>query len=497
MKSGDGGYGIDKQRAVSEFSKEFEQKVVSASLLADASWKFQASLSGFLLSTECAPASIERIESIFGTTRLPGTLPIGRRIEDPALFQDTLDSDMETYDAWLFRNIESLCNTMRLYRAVPFGNDERSMSIEDICEKIAVMLAFQSPYGSRLDAAIPVQMYEDIFIRMISMIVVGKTNPEQPFLYRELNAIGHRIACALLYQMENRKNFSTSDQKLQRLIHAAVLSGYVGINLKTSASAASTLLNRELIPIEPSWISSMKRVFLIPDSGIQKVVDRMLETSKSMGYRYGIDSLSEYWNEVVDTREDTLLVFFSDDYIESLIDMKRFEIMLDRNPNLHVLFVPRNGRYGNDFAVKDAFQAMDDPLFYKTKAFRRQGRFTISLGGPMAGCIDPRFISERLVEEIGFLSRDRQVILETKGCRNFEMLRGQLLFPWYTSFNCNRALSIRTVGIDIDPVFLRIPPGENAYDGFDDPVIGDTPSGQTRNVRFARSTTIKLYEALS
>jgi hypothetical protein len=68
--------------------------------------------------------------------------------------------------------------------------------------------------------------------------------------------------------------------------------------------------------------------------------------------------------------------------------------------------------------------------------------------------------------------------------------------PWYASFNCNRALSIRTVGVDGPPVFLRIPPGLKAYDGFMAPRIGRSPSYGTAGVRFARMTTRQLCDVL-
>ena len=76
------------------------------------------------------------------------------------------------------------------------------------------------------------------------------------------------------------------------------------------------------------------------------------------------------------------------------------------------------------------------------------------------------------------------------------MLQGQLTVPWYTSFNCNRALSIRTVGIEMEPVFLRIPPGLKAYDGFSRPQEDILSSNEATGVKFARMTTKNLYSTL-
>jgi hypothetical protein len=183
--------------------------------------------------------------------------------------------------------------------------------------------------------------------------------------------------------------------------------------------------------------------------------------------------------------------------LESLLDLKRFELILHQNPNLTVLFVPRAGRYGNDLAVQDLSAILKEKQFKTLRALIASGALRFSANGPKGGCIDPRAIGAPLIDEIDLLGRGRDVVLETKGCRNFEMLQGDLRIPWYASFNCNRALSIRCVDVDGPPVFLRIPPGLKAYDGFANPRIGYSPTYQTEGIRYARMTTRDLYEALA
>ena len=53
------------------------------------------------------------------------------------------------------------------------------------------------------------------------------------------------------------------------------------------------------------------------------------------------------------------------------------------------------------------------------------------------------------------------------------------------------------MGVDGPPVFLRIPPGLNAYDGFTRPRIGPSLSYPSTGVRFARQTTRDLYTVLA
>jgi hypothetical protein len=176
--------------------------------------------------------------------------------------------------------------------------------------------------------------------------------------------------------------------------------------------------------------------------------------------------------------------------------MKRLEVMLDANDRLKVFFIPRNGRYGNDIAYEDVERVLYERQFNNLQKHLALARFHVSPHGPRSGCIDPRCISKRLIDEIDDWGRGKRIVFETKGCRNFEMLRGSLQVPWYAGFNCNRALSIRTVGVDGPPVFLRIPPGLRAYDRFTQPTIGPSPSYQTGQVQFAGMTTKQLYAAL-
>ena len=161
-----------------------------------------------------------------------------------------------------------------------------------------------------------------------------------------------------------------------------------------------------------------------------------------------------------------------------------------------MIFLPRSGLYGNDLALADMAGLVSDRRFKRFRILVKMGLIVIIPYGPKAGCIDPRDISATLMESFDSLGKGRRVILETKGCRNFEMLKGDLPIPWYASFNCNRALSLRTVGIDGPPVFLRIPPGLQAYDGFTRPRIAPSPSYGTSGVRFARMTTQQLCESL-
>jgi hypothetical protein len=336
-----------------------------------------------------------------------------------------------------------------------------------------------------------------MFARILVHVGKPKGLTQVPHLYRNFNTLGHRLAPALLHLLASETLSMDDDARIDLLIRISVLSGHIGINLKSSASAASSLLNRDLIPLPEEWIASPSAVMAVPAQMLDAVARQVMRIAESVKGRFAISSVSDYFTEVVNAAVPTLLVFLSDDYLESIIDLKRFETMLARNPNLMVLFVPRAGQYGNDLSYNDARLILKEPRWAELGALIRAGRFRLSAHGPRAGCIDPRDVSRSLIGDIDVWGANRRIILETKGCRNFEMLRGGLMIPWYAAFNCNRALSIRTVGVDGPPVFLRIPPGLDAFEGFDLPTTGKSPSFPHTEVRFARMTTQKLFKALA
>jgi hypothetical protein len=455
---------------------------------------FQHAVTQAILCLEPDVADREDIARYFGPPRFPGTTSIGYRKDHPELFQDTTESMLESFDDWVNRSIRKVLKKMKAKKGFFNGKLCADEPPKEMVQKIKLLLAYKIAEGPPLCEAIPQQTYEDIFIRMVVLVKEGHLPTETVNFYREFNAIGHRIAMALIDSIEHE--LARGSIRVAKIIQLAVLSGYVGINLKSSASAASTLLNRNFVPLKEAWIRSQEAVQAVSAGEIKNVVEHLLAVSTMPEGQFGLESLRQYQEEVIEARDPILLVFFCDDYIESVIDLKRFDLLLDANPTLTVLFVPRNGRYGNDIAFEDMPYILSEPQFRNLHRHLASGRFQISPDGPRSGCIDPRYISSRLIETIKFYGQDKTVIFETKGCRNFEMLQGDLPVPWYAGFNCNRALSIRTVGIDGPPVFLRIPPGLKAYDGFRQPIIGPSPSYQTAQVRFARMTTRQLFAAL-
>jgi hypothetical protein len=370
----------------------------------------QQAITEALLSQERDIAQIDDVSRYFGPPRFPGTTSIGLRQRDPVVFQDTTESVYETFPDWVERSIRKILDKMEGKGFLPAGVVLSGNNGGEIVQKVKRLLELKTSDGVPLCEAIPQQMYEDIFIRMVVLLLNGEISGETANLYKEFNALCQRIALALIRRMEERGMIGTQVRQFAKIIQLAVLSGYVGINLKSSASAASTLLNRNLVPLKEEWIRSMEAVRGVCEADICAVADRLLAVSENIEGQFGLEALSHYQEEVISTPSPTLLVFFCDDYMESIIDIKRFEVMIGANPQLTVHFVPRSGRYGNDIAYEDLEVILQERTFASLQQHIKAGRFVISPHGPKSGCIDPRFLGRELINEIDTLGAGKRVI---------------------------------------------------------------------------------------
>ena len=254
----------------------------------------QQAITQALLCQEQDLAEASDVSRYFGPPRFPGTTSIGYRQRDPLLFADTTESELESFPDWVDRSIRKILLKMQAKGLLAPG-----APAEEIIQKAILLLEYQTPPGAALADAIPQQMYEDIFIRMVMLLVAMPDSRQEANLYQELNALCRRIALALIRQMEGTGMIGMQVSQIAKIIQVAVLSGYVGINLKSSASAASTLLNRNLIPLKEEWIRSMDAVGAVSAADICAVADRLLAVSESSAGQFGLQALPAYQAEVV------------------------------------------------------------------------------------------------------------------------------------------------------------------------------------------------------
>jgi len=85
-----------------------------------------------------------------------------------------------------------------------------------------------------------------------------------------------------------------------------------------------------------------------------------------------IDYWEDYETQVLQAKSPKLIVF-TDDYIETIFDLKFVERQLDYNSNLRVCLIPRARRYGNDASYTDVIRLLEEPVFRSLKRQRESG----------------------------------------------------------------------------------------------------------------------------
>ncbi len=384
---------------------------------------------------------------IFGKDYMPGTFTLAERKLKPDFISA---EEIQDYREWIKDIVRKGLADLQKTGEFDILLDDADF-VNAICEKTLVILEMHTESGKRLCEEIPNQTYQDVIQRILVILLGG--NPYANYdIYMEFNAIGTKVALGIV-EKGQREGWS-----ILRFLKTGILCGIMGLDYKSSASAASPIVETNVIRL--NWDGSVGEKV---DFAVRAVSDMADER------RFGIDFFPEYEREVVSMTEPILLVYFSEDLIETIVDLKRLEKMLEANPNISVLFVPRHGRYGNDFSNEDFASIVDNPLFTSLRKYVDEGRFRLSNNGPRGGNTDNRFISGKLAFDI-LHARDigQRVIFEVKGARAYEMFR-RLSFPAYFSQTVCRELAESVTGLNANealPVLIRLSHGAVSFSGF-------------------------------
>jgi len=379
-------------------------------------------------------ARCEDVIEIFGKNYCPGTFTIAEIEHNPNFLCGETSIG---YEPWvrqeIGRDIKAMID-VGLLNACTTG-------ISEVKDDVLEILSYKFDNGQCLRDLIGLQEYTDIFRRLILALLLG--NPEAEFnTYEELNDVGGAIALDIVAKLD--------DRPLSELLKMSISAGLIGLNLKTSAAATSRIHNSGIIAIDPH-----KR----PSLQVEEVLHCLL---KKASQKMAIDYWKDYEARVLRADPMTLVVF-TDDYIETIFDLKLIERQLNDNPNLRVWLIPRARRYGNDASYEDVMNLLGEPVFRNLKSLNKHGRFDICASGPRLGTVNGLKISQRVAD---LLKRCDAVFV--KGARAYEMLQGIGKLTYFGFAVC-REISEAVTGIDAetgDVVFIRQMPYQRTFLGF-------------------------------
>lgn len=378
--------------------------------------EWQACVARRILGFPDDAAEDKAIADLFVEGYTPGTFVIGEIKNNPGFLCARTGIG---YEDWVRREVRQDIQAMSKAGVLPESLSATSSIEEDLLE----ILEHELEDGQRFADQITLQEYTDIFRRVILALLYG--DPEREInTFGQLNAIGGAIAIALLPQL--------AGWPLRDLLKVSLAAGLIGLNLKTAAAAVSVIHQQGIIPIYPKET---------PQRQLATVMSRLTGKVREA---MAIDYWEDYERRVLVPTAGSRLLFFTDDYIETIFDLKLIESQLDYNSNLTVCVIPRARRYGNDASYEDVLTLLEEPVFLRLKSYQASGRMEVCPNGPRLGTVNGRKISRDVADRLK--SCDSAVV---KGARAYEMLQG-IRKPVYFGFAVCREISEAVTGIDAE-----------------------------------------------
>lgn len=260
--------------------------------------------------------------------------------------------------------------------------------------------------------------------------------------HRAFNAFAHQVVPHIIQQRLWHRDIC-----LEKLLLYSIASGLLGIDMKRSSPPLT-----DFIPFKP--------LLNEPVESVGEFIWDKLNAVASRGFSL------ECWNAFSDQvlGQECNLVWFFDDYIESLFDLIFIQELMSTNQRLKVTLVPKNGRFDNDVAYGDITAFLHLPPFKELSKQVAQERLKISRHGPRMGTANLKKLSPKLAQEL-----QRCDCLFIKGSGIHEMFQGGIQKPCYTAYILAREFNESESGFDarLGPLlFFQTKPGEYAFWGF-------------------------------
>lgn len=307
--------------------------------------------------------------------------------------------------------------------------------IIDLSSVIANTFQFRLTSGQLLCDLIPNQNYIDYFRRAISLCIFH--DAERIFHTEKIyDDISNKICFEILdnYLSKDQSQNFDSYESLKYLMLFSIISGSIGLDMKCSHCAASEItLDNTVFFNNNDCIT--KQSFDIYHWINQK-------TNNFINLNSDLIAWDKYAEIVL--KKPCRLVFFSDDYGETIFDLFQLQYQLKVNNRLSIVIIPRAKKYHNDASFKDIQEMIEKPCFHLLRRYRDSGRVVISEYGPRNGGVEGPKISYNTANHL--LNCDAVYL---KGSRSYELLATGLCIPTFAGQVVNRDFSESITGIDM------------------------------------------------
>jgi hypothetical protein len=379
-----------------------------------------------IIQNEPHPASKAALGRLFMPYHQNGTFVIGaRRGPTGPPFIRGESGDLVT---WIRTAARS--DLVRMLYAQALPSQFESDQIDHVAEVVSDAFHYSGAAGKLYDQ-IPNQNYIDYVRRAIGLYVCHDANFEfyTEGAYNEFTAdvILGIIQKHLQSQLSSPPTLAT----LRSLMVYSLLAGVIGLDMKCSHCAASLLTADNAAASQGQ--NGIERTNSIYEWLVNKATDRTLFCNELFAW--------DFYQTHVLSRPCTAYVF-PDDLGETILDLFRLQAEMTYNPGLRVVFVPRNGRFHNDFAIEDVAPILDHDCFEPLRRLRDQGRFALNENGPKNGSVERPKLNHLLVNAI----LEDADILFFKGSRSYEMIATGIRVRTFSGQTVSREFSESVTG---------------------------------------------------
>jgi hypothetical protein len=357
--------------------------------------------------------------------RIPDLTPSGGSVASPPPF---IRGERGGFEYWARLTAWQDLQIMAHERALPAG--VTPSRLQEAPAAIAAALQYRGSDGQPLHAKIPNQNYIDYFRRAIGLFLTG--DADHAFdTEADYNARARDLALSVIEDYLTT-SVTTSLQSIKTLMTHSLLAGIIGLDMKCSHCAASTIERDNFVFLgryesdDPGAIHEWL---------LRKAADKSIFCPELFAWQKYVDLV---------LRRPCTIAFFPDDFAESIFDMYRIQAELEFNKRLTVIMFPRNGRFHNDIAHDDVESVLAEPCFDQLRQFRSAGRFIVSPHGPRNGGVEAVKLSASAVD---IIANEAQVVF-AKGSRTYELLATGMRVPTFGAQTVAREFSESVLGAD-------------------------------------------------
>ncbi|MCR4555866.1 MAG: ARMT1-like domain-containing protein [Alphaproteobacteria bacterium] len=395
-------------------------------------------------------ASKQKLDLLFDTDFEIGTFFLSERIKRPDFISA---ADNLQFREWVNTNVSN--ELLRLKKSNPESyyllhrrEIEKNISVNDFV--FLSLFLMDRTKNKRLVEQVPNQIYQDIFTKLISFFMFGDVN-KYPYVEKDYN---EKVEAVSLKILEKIQKVSIYD-----LFRYSIAAGSLGVDMKSSASAAS--------PIR----QGIKNIIFYETNKLEKFVEKVermkQELDRKVEENLAIDFWKEFEHDFINSQEKKTLVWFHDDVAETIFDLFFIQKVLSANNNLKIVSIPRSGRFGtrfgNDASSLDIERYLDMSIFSDLRQAWEKEQYSYSDAGPCWGAVHGMQLSEETVDLILCSSA-----ILVKGSRSYEMLQGIKVDAYFASMVC-RDFSESIFDLDAEEgssLFLKQEAGLLSFQGF-------------------------------